>query len=1268
MAGTVVARGRLKVDARRAALKLKDHLLSDPATWLCEVVRAATIARAPRVDITHDARDLYVRFAGEPWPADVLDRAAADVDTGRADEDGVRSRRLAQGAIAALGHGARAVTVFVRDAAGVSASRIDAAMLAGDGKEEGSIDPEPPDGLPIESFCLQVRSSALDAAQRLLDSDREEIAALERRLSARAIPVFVNGRALVASSEAAPALRVPLESSWESHLEAHGRWFQPPSIDLYEQGILLAQEPLELGAELASHYGVHAPVRVVVFGDHLPTNVSRSKVKEDVIAQLTATARSAMPVVVDRARSELASAAVDDANRAAVTESLTAIAMLLLRSLAPQREQLDLQRVLQLPLLRDGCGRPQSFEDLARVRSQRVYARRAKEPLPAEATLLVPNTFSVAPGVQERLFGSLQAWPFEELEAHVQDGIERRRRALATPRVPVDIPFDPVRHIAVEHVERADGLRAALAIHRPGVTGQTLLRLHVDGQLLETRALSWQTFAPALDVALEWPNVVVPTYSYEGVDSGEGFSRALADVGAIARELLARYVASATGELDGALTWVIATTILSTDSALLRALPLWRVWENASERRLTSDELRALAQTRPRLPFVAPGDTSSLLRDAPRRPVLLLHPAEVEPMAHFLRGACRLLPYAQWKIADAKPAEAPALPPRKPLPAPGRSPAPQRTASVIPTFASDEGSSVADLVAQLPGVVAPTPTTRRASSLRLDGKPVHPALRATMADLRVPGCFGQIEIVAEPRDFFDLTGPRDEVISGAPIGWSAALGIGVRARLRFETREDVAETLGRALSALLDRAARHAPDLPAFALEALACYVLRRLEEGAPLPDALRLALVFTTGPGCRAIHDFQTKRMVGDVPLRMRSRLYAALDLPDDVPRLEGLDPNEVVARVRTEDFDVAMLNHAKRTPVVVRHCGVEVAGIPQVLGYPVTGALRIARLSAEEASSKQLSDSTMGSLQSMLGAALSEAFRARHPPPSDAVAKWVVDAVDADEHAWTGWVWLSRAAATQLRLFTPGHSATYRLPNRGSGREPSFLGAALFGAPWRTSPAQSLPGQGDFETRFARLLAVALEGLAPSAVAAPAVAPIAAPTAPSPPPGPALSAPAPVTPSPAQPRRRERARPGTPVDMSRVAASPAPPPAAAARATPKRGFVAGLLALFGIEAPVAAGTDDPLAMYLHGVLSRVAVPASTTIGFVGRGRPIRYDKRTSTVVINREHATIQVLIESKDGPSIAAAVLSEVNRDLDNVTDAEELREVLALMSRLP
>ena len=65
---SVVARGRIKVDARKALDKLRDHMLVDHHLYACEIGRVAVSLGGTTLDVEHDADDVTFTFVAARVP------------------------------------------------------------------------------------------------------------------------------------------------------------------------------------------------------------------------------------------------------------------------------------------------------------------------------------------------------------------------------------------------------------------------------------------------------------------------------------------------------------------------------------------------------------------------------------------------------------------------------------------------------------------------------------------------------------------------------------------------------------------------------------------------------------------------------------------------------------------------------------------------------------------------------------------------------------------------------------------------------------------------------------------------------------------------------------------------------------------------------------------------------------------------------------------------------------------------------------------------
>lgn len=110
-AGEKVAEGRFRIDAKRALERLKDHRFADPSHWVLEVLRAAALSGAKKVEVRTDADDVEVTFDGKPFPEDVMkDLLGQGLVAGMTPETR-RARLLGLGVAGALGVGPQRLVV-----------------------------------------------------------------------------------------------------------------------------------------------------------------------------------------------------------------------------------------------------------------------------------------------------------------------------------------------------------------------------------------------------------------------------------------------------------------------------------------------------------------------------------------------------------------------------------------------------------------------------------------------------------------------------------------------------------------------------------------------------------------------------------------------------------------------------------------------------------------------------------------------------------------------------------------------------------------------------------------------------------------------------------------------------------------------------------------------------------------------------------------------------------------------------------------------------
>ena len=110
-----------------------------------------------------------------------------------------------------------------------------------------------------------------------------------------------------------------------------------------------------------------------------------------------------------------------------------------------------------------------------------------------------------------------------------------------------------------------------------------------------------------------------------------------------------------------------------------------------------------------------------------------------------------------------------------------------------------------------------------------------------------------------------------------------------------------------------------------------------------------------------------------------------------------------------------------------------------------------------------------------------------------------------------------------------------------------------------------------------------------------------------------------------------------------------------------------------WGRPAPKGAPPSSDLAEALLTQLDTLGLAGSpaSAVAYSRRGKAVRYQSEHKRVVLNREHAAVRALGRKVDDriavALMAAAAISELNRSLEGVNDAEEKRALLQLLKSL-
>lgn len=836
----VVARGSIRVDARRATEKLREHLLVDLHLYALEIVRAAIAGGATRVDVEFDADDLSLTFDGELLPPATLARLLDHVLEEASTRDARRKRLLALGVNAALG--LRPAFVDLTSVGDVATRvRWTPELLEEERLPTPERVPSPPGARPGTTRVHVRRRLGLDvllgALARIVPPEIELLGAAAFALP---VPLTLHGEPFPLPPRPPALVRVPFEVRGASRaaLEIVAAPSHAPSIDLLELGVRLLASPLSFGAAFPSDpgHGVELPVRLFVDAEELPTNASRSALREDAPLR-----RLVFEAAIPALRDAIAglAAAVTGAGEAppgveilssdasALEDALGAIACVV-SAASPSSLPAEARAVLDLPLLHDATGRRIAPSALRGAPGARLFLWRGDVPVDDALRPWLRDVVWIRGRLVERTLRSFDVADAAGLVAQARAGAERRRRflerAASAPALPA---FASGAIRAPFHVEEGAlaGLRGEVAI-TPGAIGPRRVHAFVEGRAIETIELDPTLVPLPIEAAIAWENRLIPRYSFDGVERNAELSRAISYAVKVAvfaadRELdrLARAgdSAAALDALRPALRAAIGA-LLVTDGRLgldraeagpviqaFKALHAARVWPTTEPGRWESvASLAPIASQQLGICVAKPGPHR---RAADARPVIAADPHEIEWLAAAL-GGVEIVPYDHALLDRALPAAERDLRRAKALAAAIRGEVAVHGGPVMPFVregvrAVITPSPSASAVLLHGGAVCASgalPATLGPIAIAIDDDAHVPTRAATgLASQRVELLFAAIE-----RDFRDCLVAALEGSSGA------------RARLDGEVPADPAEATPAIRAYLLDRAAaRPAAEGPA---------------------------------------------------------------------------------------------------------------------------------------------------------------------------------------------------------------------------------------------------------------------------------------------------------------------------------------------------------------------------------------------------------------------------------------------------------------------
>jgi len=660
----VLSRGQIRVDASRALAKLRQHLLVDLHGYTLEVARAAVIGGATEITLEYDADDLFISFDGAPIDqsdaARLLDYALQSTQ----DDEGARLRRLALAVNAALGLEPSFVDLYGRSAdGGTFRVRFDPSTTRedepGDRRARAVSATLPPSLSPGGQGLHVRRQLGWSVIHRFITgSVPREVTLLVDACRRLPIPLRVAGPPPPYSDRQA-VVRAPLSISGSTRgfVEIFATGSSPAILDWCERGVRMLRTSLAPTPSLAGEsYQSYLPVGGWVDADELPTNASRSALREDDAWVLD---------MADEAR-----AATEDALRGLIhaftgkgdcpqrVEVLTDDMTLLEQALGgfvcavfPCRDDVEevFRSVLDLPLLADAVGRQRSLTwVLGRGADRPLLTLRTKRPIPDELRPWAQDVMLLRGRVADRVLAGMNLASGAERLERASNGARARRAMLEQPESSPRIEEDGG-YLLHERFEFDDGpyrgLHGEVALQASATessSSSATFQIYYEGHFLESLILRKDVMPLPLVAAIAWDERLLPTLEYDGVERNGGLDAALNQV----HRLAANAATALLGRLGGAAIRSAVRAALLTDPTILEDAEVLNacVWPSADGKWHSAACVIRCAEERRAVCFVRPGFEGPEAAD--RRLVLVLEPHEHAALPKLLgRDDVHLVPY-----------------------------------------------------------------------------------------------------------------------------------------------------------------------------------------------------------------------------------------------------------------------------------------------------------------------------------------------------------------------------------------------------------------------------------------------------------------------------------------------------------------------------------------------------------------------------------------------------------------------------------------------
>lgn len=659
--GPQLSTGRLRVDAARAIAKLREYQLALRPAWVLEAIRAAVASRATRISLTGDTNDLWLSWDGEPWPAADLPRLFDELVGPEASDARYPVRLLAAAVNSALGMNPAYVDVFAIAATGhAMRARYTPDVLD---EPEGELAEAPLRKLAVEpaapppgagtGMAVHFRRRFGVAVLSHLVRELPELELARAACADLGVTLLVRGVAVGRGAAPRDVVRIPLGEGLQGFLAIVDPADAPPrpTLEVAEHGVVLATSAVDLGFPMLVR---PVPVRVFVDGPRMPTNASRSEVRQDVhpISTALRRAQALLPEAAELLAAELTGGAREKIDRA------RAAALLLVAAERHRDSGLGLGRLRDLPLARNAVGMPRP---LSAGWSELVHT--GSSPFPDELAPWLADVLWTPPGDPSACLVDRDTVDAHAVKRHVRWA---RREHRAQRRFYGHAP----RPQSVELRERPR-IRARLGATAPGsavdprgiegLGGEVCILARGDGGelvvLLAGREIERVTYASPIPFAavIDSPRLV-PADRYRSVARDAEYARVeaamragvLCAIEAIAGDASDGFVH---GEPDPAADRRLALDGLSLALALelqqaigagvllggpLLDAPLWRI--SGGDGWVSTTELRRQAV----IGMTAP---NARLRPLARRCIVEAELRDQVLLAALLPGTARIVPY-----------------------------------------------------------------------------------------------------------------------------------------------------------------------------------------------------------------------------------------------------------------------------------------------------------------------------------------------------------------------------------------------------------------------------------------------------------------------------------------------------------------------------------------------------------------------------------------------------------------------------------------------